>query len=145
MKLAAIITYFFVAFVMSKGPATLAVRPAFQTPPPDQEAKKLKNPIPRDAASVEEGRKIYSRTCAPCHGPSGKGDGGMALGGSTPADLTDDKWDHGSTDGEIFVVIRDGVSADMEGYKDKLTEKQIWQVINFIRSIGPKDSAKDQR
>src|SRR5215831_10034603 len=145
MKLAAIITYFFAAFVLIKGPAHFAGRPGFQTPPPNQEAKKLKNPVPSDAGSIEEGRKIYSRTCAPCHGPSGKGDGGMALGGSTPADLTDDKWDHGSTDGEIFVVIRDGVSADMEGYKDKLTEKQIWQVINFIRSIGPKDSTKDQR
>jgi len=105
-------------------------------------AKRLKNPIPSDSASIEEGRKIYLRNCASCHGPSGKGDGSMALGGSTPADLTDEKWDHGSTDGEIFVVIRDGVSADMEGYKDKLTEKQIWQVINYIRSIGPKPSTQ---
>src|SRR5260370_12621129 len=92
------------------------------------EAKKIKNPIPSDASSIEEGRKIYARNCASCHGPGGKGDGSMALGGSTPADLTDDKWDHGSSDGEIFVVIRDGVSADMEGYKYKLTEKQILQV-----------------
>jgi cbb3-type cytochrome c oxidase subunit III len=106
------------------------------------EAKKIKNPIPSDAASIEEGRKIYARNCASCHGPGGKGDGSMALGGSTPADLTDDKWDHGSSDGEIFVVIRDGVSADMEGYKDKLSEKQIWQVINYIRSLGPKPEKK---
>ena len=62
----------------------------------------------------------------------------MALSGGTPSDLTDDVWDHGSSDGEIFVVIRDGVSSDMLGYKEKLTEKQIWQVINFIRSIGPR-------
>src|SRR5689334_11800220 len=106
------------------------------------EAKKIKNPIPSDAASIEEGRKIYGRNCASCHGPGGKGDGSMALGGSTPADLTDDKWDHGSSDGEIFVVIRDGVSADMEGYKDRLSEKQIWQVINYIRSLGPKPEKK---
>ena len=116
---------------------------ALQSPEGNAEAKKLKNPIPSDAASIEEGRKIYVRSCASCHGPSGKGDGSMALGGSTPADLTDDKWDHGSTDGEIFVVIRDGLSADMEGYKDKLTEKQIWQLINYIRSIGPKPPAHD--
>ena len=106
--------------------------------PANTEAQKLKNPIPADADSIDAGKKIYQRNCAGCHGPSGKGDGSMALSGGTPSDLTDDVWDHGSTDGEIFVVIHDGVSADMLGYKDKLSDKQIWQVINFIRSIGPK-------
>ena len=73
-------------------------------------------------------------------GPNGKGDGGLALSGGEPSDLTDDAWDYGSTDGEIFVVIRDGVSADMLAYKERLSEKQIWQVVNYIRSIGPKQS-----
>jgi mono/diheme cytochrome c family protein len=104
------------------------------------EAQKLKNPEPQNAESVEAGKTLYQRHCAACHGPNGKGDGGLALSGGEPSDLTDDAWDHGSTDGEIFVVIRDGVSADMLAYKDKLTEKQIWQVVNYIRSIGPKQS-----
>ena len=102
------------------------------------QAQKLKNPVPSDAESVEAGKKLYQRHCAGCHGPQGKGDGSLALSGGTPSDLTDDTWDYGSTDGEIFVVIRDGVSSDMLSYKDKLTEKQIWQVVNFIRSLGPK-------
>ena len=102
------------------------------------EAAKLKNPVPGDAVSIEDGKKLYSRHCASCHGPAGKGDGGMALSGGTPANLTDETWDHGSSDGEIFVVIRDGTSTDMESYKEKLTEKQIWNLVNFIRSIGPK-------
>lgn len=104
------------------------------------EAKKLKNPEPDNAETVEAGRKIYQRNCAGCHGPGGKGDGSMALSGGTPSDLTDDVWDHGSSDGEIFVVIHDGVSADMQGYKDKLTDKQIWQVIRFIRSLRVAES-----
>jgi mono/diheme cytochrome c family protein len=62
----------------------------------------------------------------------------MALAGGTPANLTDETWDHGSSDGEIFVVIRDGTTSDMEPYKDRLTEKQIWQIVNFIRSLAPK-------
>jgi cbb3-type cytochrome c oxidase subunit III len=102
------------------------------------EAQKLKNPEPQNAESVEAGKKLYQRYCAACHGPNGKGDGGLALSGGEPSDLTDAAWDYGSTDGEIFVVIRDGVSADMLAYKTKLTEKQIWQVVNYIRSIGPK-------
>src|SRR5262249_8148780 len=105
--------------------------------PQRSEGRKLKNAIPSNAESVEAGKKIYQRNCAGCHGPGGKGDGSMALSGGTPSDLTDDVWDHGSSDGDIFVVIRDGVSSDMLGYKGKLTDEQIWQVITFIRRNGP--------
>jgi mono/diheme cytochrome c family protein len=108
------------------------------TPHRHPEAQKLKNPVTPDAASIEEGRKLYLRHCASCHGAGGKGDGSMALAGGTPANLVDETWDHGSTDGEIFVVIRDGSSSDMEGYKEKLSDKQIWQIVNYLRSIGAK-------
>jgi hypothetical protein len=30
-------------------------------------------------------------------------------GGAPPPDLTDDKWDHGSGDGEVFTVVKKGV------------------------------------
>jgi cbb3-type cytochrome c oxidase subunit III len=102
------------------------------------EARKLKNPEASNAESIEAGSKLYQLNCASCHGPKGKGDGSLALSGGTPSDLTDETWDYGSTDGEIFVVIRDGVSNDMLGYKDKLKEKQMWQLVNFIRSLGSK-------
>ncbi len=108
------------------------------TPHRHPAAQKLKNPIQSDEPSIEEGRKLYLRHCASCHGPSGKGDGSMALAGGTPANLTDETWDHGSSDGEVFVVIRDGTSSDMEPYKDRLTEKQMWQLVNYIRTLGPK-------
>jgi mono/diheme cytochrome c family protein len=109
-----------------------------QEPRRNPEAQKIKNPEPSNSESIEAGKKLYQRFCASCHGPQGKGDGGLALAGGTPSDLTDDTWDFGSTDGEIFVAIRDGVSADMLAYKEKLTEKQIWQVVNYLRSLGPK-------
>jgi len=105
---------------------------------PANEGKSLKNPIQSDESSIAEGRKVYLRHCASCHGQSGKGDGSMALAGGTPSNLVDETWDHGSSDGEIFVVIRDGTGSDMESYKDKLTEKQIWQIVNFLRSLSRK-------
>ena len=104
----------------------------------NREAQRLKNPEPVNAETIESGRELFQRFCASCHGAGGKGDGGMALSGGTPSDLTDETWDYGSTDGEIFVAVRDGVSSDMLSYKDKLTDKQIWQVVGFVRSIGPK-------
>ena len=115
---------------------------AAQEPRRIAEAQKLKNPETTNAETLDGGKKLYARYCASCHGPNGKGDGGMALSGGTPSDLTDETWDYGSTDGEIFVAIKDGVSADMLAYKDKLNDKQIWQVVTFLRSIGtkPKES-----
>ena len=64
-----------------------------QTPKRNAEAQKLKNPEASNAESVESGKKLYARHCASCHGPNGKGDGGMALSGGTPSDLTDDQWE----------------------------------------------------
>lgn len=108
------------------------------TPHRHPEAQKLKNPIRSDEVSIAEGRKVYLRHCASCHGPSGKGDGSMALAGGTPSNLADETWDHGASDGEIFTVIRAGTSSDMESYKDKLTEEETWQVVNYIRSLSGK-------
>ena len=104
------------------------------------EAAKLKNPLASDAATIDAGREVYLTHCASCHGKKGKGDGGQALGGGTPSDLTDASWDYGSTDGEIYWVIREGIesNADMLAYKKTLSEKEMWQIVVFIRSIGPK-------
>jgi hypothetical protein len=62
----------------------------------------------------------------------------MAPEGTHPPDLTDAKWDRGSTDGEIFLVIRDGAGPkfDMKGYKSKMSETDIWNVVNYLRSLG---------
>ena len=106
--------------------------------PYNAEAAKLKNPVASNPETIEKGKALYRRHCASCHGVGGKGDGGQALSGGEPSDLTDDAWDTGSTDGEIFVVIRDGTSADMLAYKDKLKDEQMWQVVVYVRSLGPK-------
>jgi mono/diheme cytochrome c family protein len=61
-----------------------------------------------------------------------------------PSDLTDDKWDHGSSDGEMYAVIWNGAPApmsEMKGMKDTLQERDVWNVVNFIRSMGPKPAA----
>jgi mono/diheme cytochrome c family protein len=103
------------------------------------QAAKLKNPVAADATSATAGRKLYDKQCAGCHGDTGKGDGSMGEELSPkPANLTDADWKHGSTDGEIFTVIRDGVKGSgMKGYKSKLTAHQLWDVVNYVRSLGP--------
>ena len=122
--------------------AAAGITRASQEPRRNAEAQKLKNPEASTAETLEAGKKLYTRHCAACHGPQAKGDGGMALSGGTPSDLTDSVWDYGATDGEIFVAIKEGVSADMLAYKEKLNDKQVWQVVTFLRSLGPKPKAE---
>jgi mono/diheme cytochrome c family protein len=54
--------------------------------------------------------------------------------------LTDDAWDHGSTDGAIFDNIKNGVPPDfnMTPWKDQMKDDEIWNVVNYLRSIAKK-------
>jgi cytochrome c oxidase cbb3-type subunit 3 len=98
------------------------------------EAAKVKNPVSPSAESIAAGKRVYTRMCSRCHGPEGKGDGSAAT--TTVPDLTDAQWDYGGTDGEIFSVVHDGVSADMDGYAARLSDADIWNVVNYVRSVG---------
>jgi mono/diheme cytochrome c family protein len=130
------------------GPATLAARQQeHQTeaahPPAavhrHADAAKLKNPVTANATSIAAGQKLYVKQCAVCHGDTGKGDGKMGEEMiPKPADFTDDDWKHGSSDGEIFTLIRNGAKGTgMKAYSRKLTTHEIWDLVNYIRSIGP--------
>ena len=103
-------------------------------------AAKMKNAVPSTAASIAAGQALYQKQCAGCHGDTGKGDGSMGADLTPkPSNLADADWKHGSTDGEIFTVIRDGVkTTSMKPYTGKLTTHQLWDVVNYLRSIGPK-------
>ncbi len=104
------------------------------------EAAKLKNPVPADEKSIAEGKMQYTKHCAECHGDTGKGDGEMAdMSDPKPANLSDAEWKHGSSDGEIFSVIHNGVKGtDMKPWGKKLTTTQMWDLVNYIRTLGPK-------
>ena len=94
------------------------------------------NPVAASPASIAAGKRAYTQFCANCHGASGRGDGSGASAGSQPADLTDATWDYGSSDGEVFGVIRDGVSMDMGPYGERMKETDIWNVINYVRILA---------
>src|SRR6185295_20007514 len=89
-----------------------------------EQGKKMKNPVASSPESIKAGQALFQKNCRFCHNADAKGNGPMAPEGTHPSNLTDDKWDRGSTDGEIFLVIRDGAGPkfDMKGYKSKMTE-----------------------
>jgi mono/diheme cytochrome c family protein len=99
----------------------------------------VKNPLPASPESVAAGQQLYLRHCASCHGRNGQGGPGNDLIPPAPG-LLGDRWEHGSSDGEIFANIRNGVAPDfnMVPFKDKLKDDEIWSVVNYIRSIAKK-------
>lgn len=102
------------------------------------EAAKVKNPVAATPDSLAAGKALFMKNCRFCHGEDAKGDGPMAPKDSHPANLVDDKWDRGSTDGEIFAVIRNGAGPKFDMKPQKaLSDQDIWNIINYLRSIGP--------
>ncbi len=107
-------------------------------------AKNLKNPVSADTASIGAGQKLYEKACKMCHGQTGAGDGPIVKtlkpDATKPSNLLDDKWDHGSSDGELFLAIRDGIGPkfEMKGQKGKITEQEIWHLVNYVRSLTAK-------
>jgi len=127
------------AFVLSFA-AIMTVTVGAQNPGGSPEGKKIKNPVPSSADSIKAGQATFQKNCRFCHGADAKGDGPMAPKDTHPSNLTDDKWDRGSSDGEIFLVIRDGAGPkfDMKGFKSKMSETDIWNVVNYLRSLQAK-------
>src|SRR5436190_10835721 len=106
---------------------------------PDPAAKKLKNPVPSNSESIAAGQQLYGKYCRFCHGADAKGNGPMAPKGTHPPDLTTGKVQE-LTDGEIFSVVRDGAGPhqEMKPFKGKMPEQDMWNVVNYLRSIGAK-------
>lgn len=120
--------------------AVSVVSVAAQNPGGSAEGKALKNPVGASAASVTTGQQLYQKNCQFCHGPKGLGDGPLAPKDTKPADLTDATWDRGATDGEIFKVIMEGAGPafKMKGVKGRIADNDVWNIVNYLRSIGPK-------
>lgn len=115
-----------------------------QNPGGSPEGKKLKNPVAASAASIASGEKAFQKRCAFCHGKDASGNGPMAPKGTTPSNLIDDTWERGATDGEIFLVLRDGAGPkfEMKGHKGKVPDQELWHIVNYLRSISSRSKSR---
>ncbi len=117
---------------------------AAQNPGGSPEARNVKNPVAPTAESIKMGEQLYMKNCQFCHGPTGLGDGKLVPKDMKPANLADEKWDRGSTDGEIHAVIANGAGPDfkMKGVKARISDTDIWHLVNYVRSLGSKTAAR---
>ena len=94
----------------------------------------LPNPVPATEASLDRGEELFSRFCAPCHGPSGDGVSGYIVpAGYPPYPLVSDRV-KGFTDGFIYGMIRMG-RGNMPSYGHRITHFDRWSVVNYLRVL----------
>jgi mono/diheme cytochrome c family protein len=132
--------------------AATASAPAVSAPTPSpgqnvtsQPAAGVRNPVASTPESIAAGKRAYDATCAACHGNLAQGAvrAGMTISiieeqrGRQPPDLTDDQWDHGSTDGDIFAVIKRGLPPTMmAGFDGRIPDEDIWSIVNYLRTLA---------
>ncbi len=109
----------------------------FKIPP--EEAKR-ENPVKPTAASVSQGKHLYSSQCTMCHGVNGDGKGDLAVeiklkmkDYRDPAALRD------MTDGELYYIFNKG-KGQMPDQGNRFTTEQKWNLINYIRSLARKEA-----
>lgn len=92
--------------------------------------------IPADEANLLTGAKVYKENCAVCHGLPGEPKSAIAQGMyPAPPQLfhgmgvtDDDAW-------ESYWKVENGIRmTGMPGFKDRLTEPQIWQVTVLVKN-----------
>jgi mono/diheme cytochrome c family protein len=102
------------------------------------ETEKLVNPVKSTTSSIASGKKIYAFDCAMCHGKEGAGDGDLAgdmhlklRDYRDPAALKD------LSDGMIYSTIANG-KGQMTGEGARIKREQVWDLVNYIRSLAKK-------
>lgn len=102
----------------------------------------MHDPQPDTDAKLRHGRLIFERNCAACHGSTGEGTGPDAFAQvPAPADL---QWlartpKNRAQPYMYWTVSEGGQSFDsqMPAFKDKLSKKDIWSVIAYVRAGLP--------
>jgi putative copper export protein/mono/diheme cytochrome c family protein/peroxiredoxin len=99
--------------------------------------------VPYQAASIEQGARIYQQHCTTCHGATGTGDGPDGRGlPRRPANL---RAEHvgAHTAGDLYWWITHGIPAGgMPGFGPRLSEEERWGLVNFVRALGAVDQAR---
>ncbi|MEP6673356.1 MAG: cytochrome c [Chthoniobacter sp.] len=118
---------------------TFAIHAQAQTATPwvaPADAAAIRNPSAGNTAAAAAGKQTYAATCAACHGATGRGDGPAAAAlNPKPANYTTPAVE-AESDGSLFWKLSEGRGA-MAPFKSALSEKQRWELVTYIRTLGP--------
>lgn len=94
-------------------------------------SNKLKMPVlvSLEPAYLEQGKAVYLKNCAACHGQHGEGN-------NIGPNLTDNFWLHGGTNDDIYTIIHEGFpSKGMQAWKYLISADELNQVTNYVISL----------
>jgi mono/diheme cytochrome c family protein len=98
-------------------------------------------PLPVTFELVRRGQKEFTINCAVCHGATGQGNGITSKYGLNGiANYHQDKYRQ-MADGQIFNTIAHGYNT-MMAYGDKVTVKDRWAIIAYIRALQKSQYAR---
>ena len=102
------------------------------------EAAHQANPVKPTPESLAQGKKYYGYDCAMCHGNNGDGKGEVAVDEKLKfGDFSDPATLKNRTDGELFYIIKNG-QGQMPPEGDRLKPTELWNMVNYIRSLSSK-------
>ncbi len=110
--------------------AALSAASLFAQPAPA--ADTVVNPFAGRATAAQAGSELFGAICQICHGTAGEGN--RDRGGSA---LNTTGLKHGDGDGDLFRVIKNGVTGTQMPSFAVLSDQQVWQVVSFIRTLQP--------
>jgi mono/diheme cytochrome c family protein len=90
------------------------------------------NPLEKDPDAVAAGKVLFEEHCAECHGEN-------ALGTKKAPSLRAKEVQE-APPGTLFWILTNGIVRKGMPVWSKLPEPQRWQLITFIKSLGPADS-----
>jgi mono/diheme cytochrome c family protein len=86
----------------------------------------------------KRGNGIYQRHCLQCHGIGGGGDGPEAAYLTVPPANLLSNQSRLKSDFELYMVIAHGsIYSPMHGWRDRLQDHEIWDVLEYIRFLAP--------
>ncbi len=101
---------------------------------------------PATGDTLTEGKTLYDRFCAACHGIDGEGEhpDPYAVGTAPPHDNTGHTWHH--ADQQNFATVWHGtnVNAIMPGYHDRMIPDEIIAVLAYIKLWWTEDQLASQ-
>ena len=101
------------------------------------------NVSPSEFPDLAAGQKLYQANCVACHGATGHGDGIAGLNlDPKPANFHDPDLIWNSAPYKFFNTIRLGVPGTGMAAFGALTDKEVWDVSFYIKSLGYNKSDK---
>jgi cytochrome c oxidase cbb3-type subunit III len=80
------------------------------------------------AADLDIGRRLYLGRCGHCHGQNGEGGRGAVLNAG--------RFRHGSSDRELFLIIRNGIPNTEMPAAFSLPPLEVWRMVGHVRQLS---------